>query len=201
MSQELQSQSQVLTHPVSPDESSFVRGINYLPESELMEVRLKKGDGEMAYYYPDTSQHRYERFVDASNYGKYYSKYIRQGGANRDYGSAASPSQKEKLEEALQNTTEGIVQLVRANNPELFEEYEDLFECVKRRKHDIKVLTVEDNGHLLKLVFEFRQQIVTQALDVIRQSYSEDPEWLVECEEMADECATTSTTYMALTNL
>lgn len=207
MSQELRTNHDVRVHPVFPkgadhsNISSFVRGINYIPEENLMEVRLAKGDGEMPYYYPDVQPRRYEAFINADKYGSYYTSYIKEGGTTRDYGAPTSPEQKEKLEEALQNTTAGIVRRVRQNDPELFKENSDLFESVRRRQHDIKVLNAEDNGQLLKLVFSFRQEIVERALAVVRDKHSDEPEWLAECEELAEDCATTSTTYMVATNL
>lgn len=190
-------------HPVYPHESSFVRGMNFIPEENVMEVRLKNDDhGEIPYFYPDTRGRRYEAFVNADTYGKYYSKHIKANtGETRNYGATDSAELRQDMEDALQETTQEIVNNVQNNDPALFDEHRDLFECVDRRRADNSVIYVEDNSDILRLTFEFRRLVVTEALDLIKNHYPSEPEWVQDCQEIADRCADTSTNFMALTKI
>lgn len=194
---------EVRYHPVYPSESNFVRGINYIPEENLMEVRLKDGDhGEKPYYYPGVPEYRYEQFTEADSYGKYYSQYVKANDGNtRDYGFTGDPDLREDLENALESTTQGIVNRVQSNDPVLYDEHRALFESVSRRQADTSVLDVKDNSDILKLAYDFRQLIVREALEVIRTEHPETPEWVQECEQISEEGASASTSYMTLTQI
>lgn len=194
---------QIHTHPVYPHQSSFVRGINFIPEESMMEVRLKNDDhGEIPYFYPDTSESLYSAFVNADTYGKFYSSHVKSNnGETRDYRATDSAQLREEMEDALEETTQEIVTNVRDNDPAMFDEHRDLFECVDRRRSDRSVMYVNENSDILRLTFEFRRLIVTEALDMIKSKYPSNPEWVQDCQEVADRCADTSTNYMTLTKL
>lgn len=190
-------------HPVYPDQSSFVRGINFIPDENIMEVRLKNDDhGEIPYFYPDTLEGRYNAFVNADTYGKFYSTHVKAyNGETRDYRATDAPQLREEMEDALEETTQGIITKVKENDPELFDENEDLFECVDRRQSDKSVMYVDENSDILRLTFEFRRLIVTEALGIIKNEHPNNPEWVQDCQEIADRCADTATNYMTLTQI
>lgn len=65
---------------VQPTESSFIRGITYLPDEDIIEILLKGDDGSSINpYYYNGGEGLFTSFVNADSYGSYYTKYIKQG--------------------------------------------------------------------------------------------------------------------------
>lgn len=190
--------------PLFPSDSSFVRGINYAPSENMMEVRLKdKEHGEIPYFYPNTSEGLYNSFISSASYGKFYSKNVKyNNGPQRDYGATSNEKQlRNQMEDALTNTTDKLVSEVKNNDPMLFDNNRELFEAVDRRRSDNSVLYVEDNSDILYLTFEFRKAILQSAINLIESNNPSQPEWVADCRDIAEECSDVSTTYMTMTRL
>jgi len=65
---------------VQPNESSFIRGISYLPDENVIEILLEGNDGSGVnpYYYAG-GEGLFTSFANADSYGSYYTKYIKRG--------------------------------------------------------------------------------------------------------------------------
>jgi len=65
---------------VRPEESSFIRGITFIPDEDVIEVLLETHSGKCVNpYYYTCGEELFKSFVTADSYGKYYSDWIKTG--------------------------------------------------------------------------------------------------------------------------
>lgn len=191
----------IIVHPVSEGESSFVRGIHYLPEEEIMEVRLKHEDyTEMPYYYPETPEYKFNNFASAHSYGSHYSKNIKANSSARDYRSNLG-GVATNLRSVLQEKPMEFIYTIQQNAPDVFADNRLLFDAIEQRQYDESVLHVQNSNYPLQAAFEFRQRMFQAALDELEDAGYADEEWYEECEELAETCAKISRSQLVADNL
>lgn len=197
--------TEIKTHPVTPEESSFIRGITYIPEqenvrhTELMEVRIEHEDhGEMPYYYEDVPASMYNRFISAESYGKFYHTFVRDGSFDREYTDSLEEYAQE-IADMLYNVPSTISAHIKNQYSEFYENNTKLVDSLSKRRFDKSVLYVQDNPKFIGFTVEILYLLVTQ----IQQKLEDELqcELSTQCKELFDKYYTEMQTYVTVNNM
>ncbi len=186
---------------VAPSESEFIRGFCYLPESQVLEVRIKHDDnGQTAYYYMDIPQYVYDGFKNADSYGSYYHSRIKAGNYGfRDHNSDTELRELEKdMKDLLLSEPFTITSTVRRHDPELYNQNRELFEMLADRQYDRHLINVEGHENFIQFTIRIIHGLIAEALDILTEEYGEDEPFVAECIEIAEESLEESRNYTIL---
>ena len=184
------------------EDSSWIRGVLYLPEDNLLEIRMEGDDfDEVSYFYQGISLRQYERFVSAQSLGSYYVQNIKIGNYDvrqlKDYSEESSQALKGALSEA----TKGFTEVVIENDTGLVKRNKELFECINRRTSDRSIVHVKDNDQLMQYSMAFREALFAKALELIIEKHGSNKEWVQECYELANSCSTRLRSHLVAQNI
>jgi hypothetical protein len=187
---------------VTPSESSIIRGILYHTDLEVLEVRLHHDSKvEMPYYYTDIPQYVYDNFTEADSYGKYYTKYIKDGSSDaaREYLDENELRQVEKdMQETLLKSPYKIASTIRQHDPELYNSYRETFELLANRQYDRHLMTVDGHDEFIQYTIRIIHELIDETLNILIYEYSEKPQFVKDCFEIAEDCLEEGRAYTAI---
>lgn len=171
--------TEIETHLVTPEESSFIRGITYIPEQDadirnekLMEIRVQHDDhGEMPYYYENVPYSLYQRFTNANSYGKFYHENIRQGSRDRDYKGSLENHQS-NVADLLYDVPTAISAHIKNNYSAFYEDNTELIDVLSNRRYDKSVLFVKDNPKFIGFTVEILYLLVSKIQEKLQREHN-----------------------------
>ena len=191
---------------VSPSESSFIRGMTYIPEQggtvrneQLLEVRIKHDDqGEMPYYYESVPKSTYIKFRNADSFGSFYHTYLRDGSFDRDYTDSLT-EQTEEMANMLYDVPTSISGHIKNQHEEFYTENMELVDCLSQRRFDKSVLYVQDNPKFIGYTFEILYLLVQKIITKLQTEYNTDLS--EKYKEKLDTYTTEMQTYISIHNM
>lgn len=134
------------------EDSSFIRGITFIPDEDVIEVLLETHSGKCVNpYYYTCSEELFKSFVTADSYGKYYSEWIKTGNEVTTDEVQVSEHISDTLHSHNKHVREICSELDRTNFCET-EQGEFIQELVdflyKRSSVDPSIFRRENNGGL-----------------------------------------------------
>lgn len=169
--------TKINTHLITPEESSFIRGITYIPEqkedirnTQVMEVRLKHDThGEIPYYYSNIPQRLYSEFINAESYGRFYSQNIKQGSFEREYKEDLE-QHSEHIADLIYDVPTSISAHIKNSYNNFYQNNKELIDAVSNRRLDKSILYVKENPSFIGISV----QIMCLLVEKIRTKIQED---------------------------
>ena len=185
---------EIETHLVTPEESSFIRGITYIPEQDadvrnekLMEVRVQHDDhGEMPYYYENVPISLYQRFTHADSYGKFYHENIRHGSHDRDYTESLE-NHEDDVADLLYNVPTTISGHIKNQYKEFYDSNTELVDMLSNRRLDKSVLYVKDNPKFIGFTVEILYLMISKIREKLQVEHNS---------ELSEQCTEKIDTYL-----